>query len=74
MFATFAVTDNSSDNIETGYVLDEQVFRVPFPPGLGIFLSDTVSRLTLESTHLPIQWFSEALSVGVKRPRCENDH
>jgi hypothetical protein len=42
--------------------------------GLGIFLFTTASRTTLGPTQPPIQWVPGALSLRVKRPRCEADH
>jgi hypothetical protein len=57
-----------------GYELDDRGSRVRFPEGLGIFLFITASRTALGPTHLPIQWVTEDLSVGVKRPRREADH
>jgi hypothetical protein len=42
--------------------------------GLGIFLFTTASRPALGPTQSPIQWVPRALSLGVKRPRCEADH
>jgi len=41
---------------------------------LGTFLHTTVSRLALESTQLPTQWVSGALSLGVKWTGREADH
>jgi hypothetical protein len=48
--------------------------RISNPGGLGIFLFDTVSRPALGPTQPPIQWISEALSLGIKRPELEFDH
>jgi hypothetical protein len=42
--------------------------------GLGIFLFTTASRTDLGPTQPPIQWVPGALSLGVKRLRCEADH
>jgi hypothetical protein len=42
--------------------------------GLAIFLFTAVSRAALGPTQPPIQWAPGALSLGVKRPRCEADH
>jgi hypothetical protein len=42
--------------------------------GLGIFLFTTASRTALGLAQPPIQWVTEALSLGVKRPGREADH
>jgi hypothetical protein len=42
--------------------------------GLGIFLFTTASRTALRPTQPPIQWVTDALSLGVKRPGREADH
>jgi hypothetical protein len=42
--------------------------------GLGNFLFTTASRPALGHTQPPIQWVSEVLSLGVKRPGREADH
>jgi hypothetical protein len=39
-----------------------------FRRGLGIFLFTTASRTALGPLQPPIQWVSEALSLGVKQP------
>jgi hypothetical protein len=41
---------------------------------VGIFHLTTASRTVLGPTQPPIQWVSEALSLGVKRPEREYDH
>jgi hypothetical protein len=41
---------------------------------LGIFLFTTAFRTALGPTQPPIQWVPRALSLGIKRPRCEADH
>jgi hypothetical protein len=41
--------------------------------GLGIFLF-TAFRQALGPTEPPIQWVSEAVSLGVKQPGREGDH
>jgi hypothetical protein len=63
----------SSVGIAT-YELDDRMFGVRIPAGLGIFHFDTVSRPALGPTHPPMQWVPGALSLGVKRPECEADH
>jgi len=55
-----------------GYGLDDQGFESR--QGLGILLFTTVSRRSLGTTQPLIQWVAGALSLGVKRPRCEADH
>jgi hypothetical protein len=42
--------------------------------GLGTFLFTIASRTVLGPTQPPIQWVPGALSLGVKRPRCQADH
>jgi hypothetical protein len=42
--------------------------------GLGIFLFTTTSRPALVPTQPPIQCVPGALSLGLKRPRREDDH
>jgi len=41
--------------------------------GLGIFVFTTASRTALVTTQPPIQWVTEALSLGIKRPGSEAD-
>jgi hypothetical protein len=65
---------DSSVRIELGSGLDDRGSRVRFPAELGIFLFTTASRTALGPTQPPIQWVPGALSLGVKRPRCEPDH
>jgi hypothetical protein len=62
----------SSVGIALSYRLDDRGFDSR--QGLGTFLSTTVSRPALGPTQPPIQWLSEALSLGLKRPGSENDH
>jgi hypothetical protein len=38
---------------------------------MGFFVSATEFRLDLGPIQTPIKWVPEALSPGVKRPRCE---
>jgi hypothetical protein len=54
--------------------LDDRVFRVRFPAGVGIFLFTTASRTAPGPTQPPIQWVQGAVSLGVKRPGREADH
>jgi hypothetical protein len=54
------------------YGLDDQGFESQ--QGLGIFLLTTACRPVLRPTQPPIRWVPGALSLGVKRPRCEADH
>jgi hypothetical protein len=42
--------------------------------GLGIFLFTTASRKVLGPTQPPIQWVSEALTLGVERLGREAEH
>jgi hypothetical protein len=60
--------------ITLGYGLDERGVQVTVR--LGIFLFTTASRpaLGLTLTQLTIQLVPVALSLGVKRPKCEADH
>jgi hypothetical protein len=60
--------------IATGYGLDDRMFGVRIPAGVGIFLFTTVSIPALGSIHPRIQWVLESLSLGIKRPGREADH
>jgi len=62
----------SISRLTTGWTIGLAGFE--FRRGLKIFHSDTVSRLVLGPTQPPIQWVTEALSLGVKRPGHEADH
>jgi len=42
--------------------------------GLGIILFTTAFRTALGPTQPPLQWVSEAFSLGIKRPVREADH
>jgi hypothetical protein len=55
-----------------GYEVYDRVFKSR--KGLGIFLFTTVSRPALGPTQSPTHWVQEALSLEVKRSRCESDH
>jgi hypothetical protein len=58
---------DSSVGIALGYGLDDRGSRVRIRAGAGNFsLHHRVQP--------PIQWVPGALSLGVKRPRCEADH
>jgi hypothetical protein len=48
--------------------------RVRFPVGAGFFLYAAASRPAVGTTQPPIQWVSEALSLGVKQSGCEADY
>jgi hypothetical protein len=64
---------DTSFGIALGYGLDDRGSRVRFPAGAGNFFFTIVSSMALGSTHPPIQWVPEALSLRVKRPVCEAD-
>jgi hypothetical protein len=55
-----------------GFGLDDWWFESRY--GLGFFFFFTVSRPALGPTQPPIQWITEAVSLGVKRPGREADH
>jgi hypothetical protein len=55
-----------------GYGLDDRRFESR--QGLEIVLFTIASRPALRPTQSPIQWVTGALSLVVKRPRCEADH
>jgi hypothetical protein len=60
--------------IPLGYGLDDRGSRVRFPAGAGNFFLTTASRAALGPTQSPIKWVRGALSLGVKRPRDEDDN
>jgi hypothetical protein len=47
---------------------------VRIPAGAGNFSLITASRPALGPTQSPIQWVTETLPLGVKRPKREADH
>jgi len=55
-----------------GYGLDERGFDSRW--GLGVFLFNTMFRMTLGPTQPPIQWVLGALSLGLKQLGHEADH
>jgi hypothetical protein len=65
---------DSSVGIALGYGLDIRGSRVRFPAVAGNIFLTTASRTALGPTQPPIQWFSEVLSLEVKRPGRETYH
>jgi hypothetical protein len=43
-------------------------------PGVEILLFATMIKLTLGTTHLPIQWLQRSLSLVVKQTERETEH
>jgi hypothetical protein len=65
---------NENTLLPVGIALGDGVLGFDSRRGLGIFLFTTSSRTALGPTESPIQWVTEALSLGVKRPGRETDH
>jgi hypothetical protein len=68
----YARSQDSTVGIATGYRLDYRMVGDRVPVGSRIF--STSFRPALGSTHPPIQWIPEALSLGVNRPGHETGH
>jgi hypothetical protein len=72
-YATYLIRSrDSSVGIATGYGLDDWGTGVRVPVDSRIFSTSSISALG--SIQPPIQWVTEALSPGVKRPVLEADH
>jgi hypothetical protein len=64
---------DSAVGIATGYGLEDRGSEFETRWGKNFHFS-TSSRPALGPTQPPIQWISEALSPGIKRPGREDDH
>jgi hypothetical protein len=60
--------------IVTGYGAERLRGRSSSPGRVKNFLFSAPSTPALGSAQPPIYWVPGALSLGVKRPRCEADH